>query len=310
MTQFTNPFVAGDGAAPTTKGDSTAAQAKQALSDLAVGAMTSALKDIKPGAKPSPAEAHNESGPINSAGSDSMKKAGSSVADAIMKNSIENGISKSFADFKVTDKDRTEAKAVLAKDLSDLIPEADRAVLKAMQGALIDGNLDQLKDALKKLSGDPAKLEKFVKEINKQFEKHGMFGAPELAVDSKGNVLVYQKDGNTAVSINPKSGDTTLRVVERQRDGTMVLKEGEVLNKKPADVLKAIGDEATRSIVGPWQKYRSFEHLNNLDSMLKSSKQTQIPHEGRATTPSDKGQLPQDTKPGEPTVPPSKKIEK
>ncbi len=208
---------------------------------------------------------------VNSAGS----AVGEAVRDAIKRgrsfDGIENGASpregyknesgKSIADMlkdhsferrligPVTDKDRAEAKAELGKGINELIPDGDKAILKQMHGALVDGNVDKLKDSLSKLADDPAKMEKFIKEINGQLKKAG--ASLEMGTDSKGNVLVYDRNGNTAVSINAKSGETTLRAVERQNDGSVVLKPGEIINRKTADVMKSLGDDATRDMTQP-----------------------------------------------------------
>lgn len=148
---------------------------------------------------------------------------------------------------EITDKDRTEAKEKLAGQLSDLIPEKDREALKNLHAGLIDGNLDGMKKALNALSDDPARLAKFLKEFNTQLSKSG--AGVELSQDGAGNVLIYDKfGGNTAVSINPKTGDTTLRAIERQNDGSVVLKPGEIINRQAGDVMKSLGDEATRNM--------------------------------------------------------------
>ncbi|MBX3134610.1 hypothetical protein KF707_00145 [Candidatus Obscuribacterales bacterium] len=148
----------------------------------------------------------------------------------------------------VTDQDRKNAKEMMAKELSPLLPEADKKALTDLQGALIDGDVNKLTESLKALSGDPEKLSKYIDQLNKQFNKHETRGGLELSMDSKGNVLVYENHGNTAVSIDPKSGETTLRGIDRQPDGSVVLKEGEIINRKAEDVMKRIGDSATRSI--------------------------------------------------------------
>lgn len=159
----------------------------------------------------------------------------------------------SFKSPDVTDKDRQEAKAVMAKDLSEAIPEADRKAIIDLQGAVIDGNLARMQESLKSLSGDPEKLAKMVKELNKQFSNHdNPFDGVNLTMDGKGNVLLYEKNSNTAVSINPASGETTLRAVEQQIDGSVLLKDGEIINRNAADVMKSAGDSATRGITYEW----------------------------------------------------------
>jgi hypothetical protein len=230
----------------------------------------SLLEGIANGTKPK--DIGNSAGSaVGEALKDAMKKGGSF-------DGIENGASpregyknesgKNIADMlkdytfehrligPVTDKDRANAKAELGRGVSELIPDGDKAILKQMQGALIDGNVDSLKESLNKLADDPAKMEKFIKEVNGQLKKAG--ASLEMGTDSKGNVLVYDRNGNTAVSINAKSGETTLRAVERQSDGSVVLKPGEIINRKTADVMKSLGDDATRDMTQPRFKSRGI----------------------------------------------------
>jgi len=151
---------------------------------------------------------------------------------------------------KVTDADRKEAKDQLGdNELMGLLPKGDQQTLKSLHSALIDGDLDSLKDTLKGLADNPERLKKFVDIVNKTFEKNEGYGGIDLGMDGKGNVLVYEEGGNTAVSINPADGSTTLRAVETQRDGSVLLKPGEIINRTTGEVMSSISDEATRSII-------------------------------------------------------------
>ncbi|MDZ4837350.1 MAG: hypothetical protein SGJ27_26490 [Candidatus Melainabacteria bacterium] len=161
---------------------------------------------------------------------------------------------------QVTDADRKEAKEQLEKGISGLVPEADRKLQVQMQNAIVDGDITKFKDAVKAVGDNPEKLAKMVKEVNDQLNRNEQMGGVELSMDSKGNVLLYGEKGNTAVSVNPKTGDTTLRAVDRQADGSVVLKDGEIINKKPEEVMKGLGDVATRSITdSPFHKISPFE---------------------------------------------------
>lgn len=149
---------------------------------------------------------------------------------------------------EVTDEDRKEAKETLGSGMSDLIPEQDRKALTALQGALVDGDLNKLTETLKGLSGDPEKLAKYIKEINGQLDKNETLGGIDLSQDAQGNVLVYNEKGGTALQINPKTGEASLRAVERQADGSVLLKPGEVLGRTAAEVARDLGDSLTRSL--------------------------------------------------------------
>jgi len=152
---------------------------------------------------------------------------------------------------EVTDADREAAKKLMSKsDLAGLVPPEDLKVATDLTDALIDGNVDKLKETLKGLSGDPEKLAKFVKAVNDHFNSKENFGGLEMQMDAKGNVLVYENKGSTAVSINPATGETTVRGIERQPDGSILMKEGEIINRTAADVLKSAGDAVTRSVTG------------------------------------------------------------
>ncbi len=154
--------------------------------------------------------------------------------------------------FNVTDGDRTRAKEVLSGELSELIPEADRNLMRDFQSSIIDGNLERLTATLRRLNAEPAKLDLFIRALNRQLDGHERFNGIDISRDSAGNVLVYdQNRGSTALQINPTSGEATVRAIEIQRDGSVLVRPGEIINRRPADVLRTIGDEATRAVVGP-----------------------------------------------------------
>ncbi|MBX9693012.1 MAG: hypothetical protein K2Z81_11555, partial [Cyanobacteria bacterium] len=154
--------------------------------------------------------------------------------------------------FSVTDADRTRAKDVLSRELSELIPEADRNMMRRFQSAIIDGNMEALTATLRQLNQDPARLDLFIRALNRQLDGHEGLNGIDIMRDSAGNVLIYdQNRGNVALQINPRSGEAAVRAIEIQRDGSVLLRPGEIINRQPADVLRAVSDEATRSVVGP-----------------------------------------------------------
>ncbi len=167
--------------------------------------------------------------------------------DAITKKLDAGKITRSIP---VTEQDRTDAKEQLAKDISELVPEADRESMKQLQNAIVDGDMTKLQETLKGLSGDPEKLATMLKEINTRFDKLEAGGGLDISIDSSGDVLVYKENGNTAVSINPATGATTMRAVERQADGSVLLKPGEIINRDAGEELHSIADAGTRSLTG------------------------------------------------------------
>ena len=182
---------------------------------------------------------------------------------------IENGITNKLSDlidnsitdkkifnpskYEVTDKDRQLAKEKLSRGLSDLIPEADRKLIKQLQHAVIDGDVEAMKKGLNQLADDPARMERFIKALNSQL--NGI----ELSKDGKGNVLLYAKHGNTALSINPGSGETSVRAVERQADGSVLLKPGEIINRTASGIMQSLGDNVTRNLTG-WYNRLDSKH--------------------------------------------------
>jgi len=240
--------------------DDTARDARQSLSDAAMNEM----KNMSQAAKSATGDTGVNSLDKNSAGNaaqiggeaikhvDGISKG--NVAEKLQELTKEGSIAIGIGISKradVTPEDRAEAKDKLGKELSDLIPEADKKTITDLQNALIDGDTKKFGEALKGLSGDPEKLEKFVKALNDNLNKNEMFGGVEVSMDGKGNVLVYGEKGNTAVSFDPKTGEASLRAVERQDDGSVLLKPGEVINRKPDEVMKNLGNEATRSLQEP-----------------------------------------------------------
>lgn len=288
----------------TQNGSDIAGDARQTLSDAAMNEMKSMSKAGK--------AAGNELG-SNSIEKDSSGRVGNEInkklQDSISNGSIGEKIQELTKDgsiamgigigkkAEVTAEDRAEAKEKLGKELSDLIPDADKKTIKDLQDALIDGDTKKFGEALKGLSGDPEKLAKFVKALNENLNKNEKFGGVEVSMDGKGNVLVYGEKGNTAVSFDPKTGEPSLRAVERQDDGSVLLKPGEVINRKPDEVMKNLGDEATRSIQEPLKNFPPFDFKPGfpgkpiLPDFPKPIPMPEFPHKPFPKNPIDDGAL-------------------
>lgn len=149
---------------------------------------------------------------------------------------------------EVTDEDRKDAKEDLADEVSDLIPEEDRKNLIKAQEAIIDGDPKKLAEALQAYANDPEKLAKIVKELDKNLTSDG--AGVHLAMNKAGNVILYGH-GKTALEISPKDGSVGVRDVEHNKDGSIVLLDGEVVGADAGKVARGIGDDATRGINGP-----------------------------------------------------------
>src|SRR5262249_55312548 len=128
-----------------------------------------------------------------------------------------------------------------------------------LMNSVIDGGKDgdaavkSIGDTLKGLAGDPAKLDTFLKAANAELARNG--AKVEFTSDGKGNVLLHDSWGSTAVSFDTKTGAATLVPIERQQDGTLLVKPGEIINRTPAQMMGSISDDATRGITGPHAMY-------------------------------------------------------
>ncbi len=230
-----NPAIGGDGKA----------QARQVLSTYAVD---TAIKDSVSGGKTAKSNDVTVTGSDKNSVKSGMehskfgidKSNGKAEADAVMAKKWQ----------PITDKDREAAKERVGKGLSDLIPEKDRKDLKAVTDSLIDGKLDKLTETLKGLSDDPARMEKILKAAQEQLAKNG--SDLKLQVGRDGNVLVYHESGDTALSVNAKTGEASLHPIERQSDGSVVLKPGEIINRTPGEQMQTMGDKTVRDIIDPW----------------------------------------------------------
>jgi hypothetical protein len=238
--------------------DDTANSAKQGLSNQVQDSMRESRSAGKAAADVATGGAIGGANVIGERAADSINKVGGGVAGEVAKEMsqgmagrneiINHKLERSLKPF-VTDKDRENAKKALAKEIGDDVPEADRKKVQDLQGALVDGDLGKVQEALKAMSDDPAKLAKYVDMVNKQFNDNERGrGGLEMVTDSKGNVLVYAERAQVAVQIDPKTGETTVRGIDQQPDGSVVLKEGEVINRNATDLMKRIGYEATLSV--------------------------------------------------------------
>lgn len=147
---------------------------------------------------------------------------------------------------EVTDEDRKEAKADLADEVSDLIPEEDRKNLIKAQEAIIDGDPKKLAEVFQAYANDPEKLAKIVKELDRNLSRD--HAGTHLAINKAGNVYLYNSTGDMAMEFSPKDGSVGLRSIKTNFGGSVVLLPGEVVGADVGKVATAIGDNATRHI--------------------------------------------------------------
>ena len=148
----------------------------------------------------------------------------------------------------VSDKERNDAEKTLEKGFSKLIPEADRATMKAMTEAITHGDAKAFAEAVKNAGGDPKKLKALVEEVDKALEAKGCTTRLDVAAD--GSVIVSDMNKNTAVAVNPANGAISARGVEHNIDGSITLKPGEVLHVDTDGLFQQIGDSAVAGVNG------------------------------------------------------------
>jgi hypothetical protein len=159
-------------------------------------------------------------------------------------------ITKLFKKADPTEKEIVAATEKLDDAISPLVGPIDRKLAHVIGKNVLEGDAKGLADALEHLKDDPKRMEKFIEEMNHNFKEVG--AGVSMAVDSRGNVLVYKNHGKVAVEIDPDSGNMRERPISVDFDGNVILQPGEVLNSDPARELKNIGNSAVRNINEPF----------------------------------------------------------
>ncbi len=173
----------------------------------------------------------------------------------------------------MTPEDLKDAQKVLDSKVSNVLPEKDQAILKSMNHALINGDSKEFGEAVAKLHGDPARIKAFVADLERSLKDSG--AGVHVVVSKDGNVIAY-KDGDTAgVQYNGKTGESTV-VPLKNEGGNVIVENGEVLNKQPADVFQDLGRSAASNILG-----KNFIELPQLGDWLdKTWKHRKSPDDG------------------------------
>lgn len=146
----------------------------------------------------------------------------------------------------VTPEDQKQAQGKLDSRISGLVSESDKAKLSSLHEAMVKGDGTALAAALKGMSDDPKRMQAFVDELNKNLDANNA-GAHVVMRDGK--ALVYRDGANAGVEIDPKTGEQKVRRIN-DKDGLLSVENGEVINKKPKDVMQDVGDYATNGING------------------------------------------------------------
>lgn len=145
----------------------------------------------------------------------------------------------------VSDKDREAAADELEGEIPEIVDDAAKKRMVAIQEALINGDMEDLNKALRGSSKDGKDMGKFVNELNRQLEELG--SSTELVATKDGRVFVHDGSSDLAVQLNP-DGSQSVRAVERTESGAIVVNPGEVINRSVDEVAGSIGDNTTRDI--------------------------------------------------------------
>ncbi|MBU6450486.1 MAG: hypothetical protein KGS72_01815 [Cyanobacteria bacterium REEB67] len=145
-----------------------------------------------------------------------------------------------------TDEERSDADKSLDKSLSKMAaPEASKS-MQAIDAAITSGDTKALGEAIK--SADPAKLRDMLGEINRVLAEKG--SSTRLDMTEDGKVLVSDSKSNTAIAVDPKTGDISAKEVEHNADGSMLVKPGELLNVDTDKAFKEISDRTVNAVNG------------------------------------------------------------
>ena len=208
---------------------------------------------------------------------DSIKDKLDDLFDKFPKKFPENSFKPGILLDEVTEKDRARAKDILENDIDPVASEADRKSLTAMQQALIDGDMKSFAKAVQ--DADPKRLDNLVKSLDKSLNRNENSGGVDVKKVGE-DVYLYEENGGTAIKINSKTGETSILPIEHQKDGSIVAKEGTIINRTAEDVMKDAGEEAARSLTTKMWQHLKPSYKEGLKEELKK-----IPLEERGLPP-------------------------
>ena len=162
-----------------------------------------------------------------------------------------------------TKEETSDAQGKLNKQIDDLLPDDRKQNLKALQDAAVGGDPKAMADAIANI--DPKDRAAYIKELNKNLDATN--AGMHAQIDKAGNVVIYGDNSDKAVEIAP-SGQATVRKVERELDGTVILKEGEVLGTDPSKVMKDLSTNAVNNINSPFGRIEVWKNPHKIDPRL------------------------------------------
>ncbi|MBS2000816.1 MAG: hypothetical protein JST44_04870 [Cyanobacteria bacterium SZAS LIN-5] len=147
-----------------------------------------------------------------------------------------------------TEAQTTRAETKLDKGINGLIPDADQQNLKDANHALLTGDATGLSAVYEKYKDDPAKLQAFVQEQNRELSDANSDVGVKMTDDGK--IYVSKERGMTAVEIDPATGETSVRKVMHGPDGEIYVGD-KADNGDPQRTLDLIGNHAINDINEP-----------------------------------------------------------
>ncbi|HEY9730641.1 MAG TPA: hypothetical protein V6C89_01930 [Drouetiella sp.] len=149
---------------------------------------------------------------------------------------------------KPTETQETKAETALDKGINGLIPDADQQNLKDANHALLTGDTASLSNVYEKYKDDPAKLKAFVEEQNRELKDAKSDVGVQMTDDGK--IFISKDHGMSAVSIDPSTGEATVRKVMHDSNGDIYVGD-KVDNADPQKALERIGNHAVNDINEP-----------------------------------------------------------
>jgi hypothetical protein len=128
-----------------------------------------------------------------------------------------------------------EVRTSLEKDVSDLIPAQEKALLKQLRDGALDSNPQAIQEAYMSLKGDPQKLQAMVKELNHEF--NGLDSNVRFSVID-GNRLVLTSDNKNGVVFSDKG--TSAARVTKGGDGFEYISQSQEGVSSVPEVMKGV----------------------------------------------------------------------
>lgn len=169
---------------------------------------------------------------------------------------------------KPTEAQETKAETKLDAGVNGLIPDADKQNLTDANHALLTGDAAGLSSVYAQYKDDPAKLKAFVEEQNRELKDAKSDVGVQLTDDGK--IYVSKDHGQSAVEIDPASGETSVRRVMHDPDGNIYVGD-KVDSADPETALDRIGNHAVNGINGPDFKFSYAMQYDHMRAHFKNA---------------------------------------